>query len=247
MAYITRKQIKGVIYYYAEESERVNGKTQRKWQKYLGPLHKIIAAVEGLPATPRYAEIFELGCPAAYMKVAQEFKIIKILDSILHKRSQGLTTGFYLTLAAINRGIESVSKRSMWDWYKDTILLRVFPEVDKKALCSQRFWDNLSTISEDDIKTSWMGLIKSVLEHENIDMSSISYDATNFYSFIHSFNTHCSLAQRGKNKQGRGDLKQINYALFCTRQDQFPLYFDVYEGNRHDSKAFADENPGQYR
>lgn len=238
MAYITRKQIKGVIYYYAEESERVNGKTQRKWQKYLGPLHKIIAAVEGLPATPRYAEIFELGCPAAYMKVAQEFKIIKILDSILHKRSQGLTTGFYLTLAAINRGIESVSKRSMWDWYKDTILLRVFPEVDKKALCSQRFWDNLSTISEDDIKTSWMGLIKSVLEHENIDMSSISYDATNFYSFIHSFNTHCSLAQRGKNKQGRGDLKQINYALFCTRQDQFPLYFDVYEGNRHDSKAF---------
>ncbi len=238
MAYITRKQIKGVIYYYAEESERIDGKTQRKWQKYLGPLHKIMAAIDGLPSKPQYAEIFELGCPAAYLNVVQEFKIIKILDGILHKRSQGLSTVFYLALAAINRGIEPVSKRSMWDWYKDTILLRAFPEVDKKALCSQRFWDNLSIISEYEIKSSWMGLINSVLSHETIDMSSVSYDGTNFYSFIHSFNTHCSMAQRGKNKQGRGDLKQINYALFCTRQDQFPLYFEVYERNRHDSKAF---------
>jgi len=38
--------------------------------------------------------------------------------------------------------IQSVSKRSMWDWYKNTILLRAFPEVDKKSLSSQRFWDN---------------------------------------------------------------------------------------------------------
>jgi transposase len=49
----------------------------------------------------------------------------------------------------------------------------------------------------------------------------------------------CSIAKRGKNKQGRGDLRQINYALFCTRKDHFPLYFDVFEGNRHDSKEFG--------
>jgi len=238
MAYITRKQIKGVTYYYAEESERLDGKTRRKWQKYLGPLHKIMSALDGLPSKPQYAEIFELGSPAAYLKIVQDFKIIQNLDSTLHKRSQGLTTGFYLGLAAINRGIESVSKRSMWNWYKNTILLRAFPEVDQKSLSSQRFWDNMSTIDEHKIKPAWMNLINSVLEHEKIDISKVSYDGTNFYSFIHSFNSHCSLAQRGKNKQGRGDLKQINYALFCTRQDHFPLYFDVYEGNRHDSKAF---------
>jgi len=98
MAYITRKQIKGVTYYYAEESERIDGKTRRKWQKYLGPLHKIVAALDGLPSKPQYAEIFELGSPAAYLKIVQEFKMIKILDSTLPKRSQGLT-GFYLSLA----------------------------------------------------------------------------------------------------------------------------------------------------
>ena len=36
MAYLTRKQIKGITYYYAEESERVDWKPRRKWQKYLG-------------------------------------------------------------------------------------------------------------------------------------------------------------------------------------------------------------------
>ena len=64
MAYMTRKRIKGITYYYAEESERVDGKPRRKWQKYLGSLPKIIKAVEGTPPKPTYAEIFQLGAPA---------------------------------------------------------------------------------------------------------------------------------------------------------------------------------------
>ena len=51
MAYITKKRIKGITYYYAEESGRVDGKSKRKWQKYLGPLHRIIeTAVSGQPS-----------------------------------------------------------------------------------------------------------------------------------------------------------------------------------------------------
>ena len=239
MAYMTRKRIKGITYYYAEESERVDGKPRRKWQKYLGSLPKIIKAVEGTPPKPTYAEIFQLGAPAAYLNIAEEINMIPIIDSVIPKRNQGLSIGFYLTLAAINRGIESVSKRSMWRWFQDTILFRVFPEANKTSLSSQRFWDNMSFIKEDKILLTWMKLINSILDRENIDLSCASYDGTNFYSFIGSFNTRCSLAKRGKNKQGRSDLRQINYALFCTRKDHFPLYFDVFEGNRHDSKEFG--------
>ena len=239
MAYMTRKRIKGISYYYAEESERVNGKPRRKWQKYLGSLPKIIEAVEGTSPKPTYAEIFQLGGPSAYLNIAEEINMIPIIDSVLHKRNQGLSIGFYLTLAAINRGIEAVSKRSMWSWFHDTILFRVFPEANKTALSSQRFWDNMSSIKEDKILLTWMKLVNSILDRENIDLSCASYDGTNFYSFIGSFNARCSLAKRGKNKQGRGDLRQINYALFCTRKDHFPLYFDVFEGNRHDSKEFG--------
>jgi transposase len=165
--------------------------------------------------------------------------MIEMIDSVFPKRKQGLSVGFYLTLAAINRGIEAVSKRSMWNWFRDTILVRAFPEADKTSLSSQRFWDNMSGVTEDPIRKAWMKLVNAALEREQIDLSCASFDGTNFYSFIGSFNTRCSLAKRGKNKQGRRDLRQINYALFCTRKDHFPLYFDVFEGNRHDSKAFG--------
>jgi len=239
MAYLTRKRIKGTNYYYAEESERRGGKSRRKWQKYLGPLPKIIEALEGRPQKPKYAEIFQLGGPAAYLNIAEQINMIPIIDSVFPKRNQGLSVGFYLTLAAINRGIEAVSKRSMWNWFQDTILFRAFPEANKTSLSSQRFWDNMSAIKEDKIQIAWMKLVNSVLDRENIDLSCASYDGTNFYSFIGSFNARCSLAKRGKNKQGRRDLRQINYALFCTRKDHFPLYFDVFEGNRHDSKEFG--------
>lgn len=239
MAYMTRKRIKGITYYYAEESERIDGKPRRKWQKYLGSLPKIIEAVEGGPSKPAYAEIFQLGGPAAYLHIAEDIDMISIIDSVLPKRKQGFSIGFYLTLAAINRGIEAVSKRSMWTWFRDTILFRVFPEADKASLSSQRFWDNMSFIKEDKIPLTWMKLVDSILDRENIDLSCASYDGTNFYSFIGSFNVRCCIAKRGKNKQGRGDLRQINYALFCTRKDHFPLYFDVFEGNRHDSKEFG--------
>lgn len=239
MAYMTKKKIKGITYYYAEESVRINGRPKRKWQKYLGPLHKIIAAMEGEPNKPKYAEIFQLGAVAAYWNIVNKADIINIIDSVFPKREQGLSIGFYLILAAVNRGVEAVSKRAMWDWFQNTIFLRLFPEVDRTSLSSQRFWDNMSLIKEDKIELVWMKIVNSVLELENIDLSCISFDGTNFYTFIGSFNMHCSMAKRGKNKQGRRDLRQINYALFCTRKDHFPLYFDVFEGNRHDSKEFG--------
>jgi len=43
---------------------------------------------------------------------------------------------------------------------------------------------------------------------------------------------------RGKNKQGRCNLRQVSYALFCTSEGHLPLFYDVYEGNRNDAKEF---------
>jgi transposase len=46
------------------------------------------------------------------------------------------------------------------------------------------------------------------------------------------------VAKRGKNKQGRCNLRQVSYALFCTTDGHLPLFYDVYEGNRNDAKEF---------
>lgn len=239
MAYLTHKKIKGGTYYYAEESEWRDGKSRRKWQKYLGTVEKIITAVEGKREKPTYAEIFQLGLPAAYWHIAHTYEIEDFLDRHLPKRSQGLSNGSYLTLAGINRAIRPVSKRSLWDWFQDTVLLRVLPHVTKKSLSSQRFWDNMSMVEERALEKTWLKLIDSILKREEIDVSCVSFDGTNFYTFIGSFNLRSSLARRGRNKQKRSDLRQINYALFVTRKDHVPLFYDVYEGNRPDSKEFA--------
>jgi len=53
-----------------------------------------------------------------------------------------------------------------------------------------------------------------------------------------AFNTRCTVARRGKNKQGRGNLRQVSYGLFCSRDGQIPLFYDVYEGNCGDAREF---------
>jgi transposase len=52
------------------------------------------------------------------------------------------------------------------------------------------------------------------------------------------FNIRCEIAERGKNKQGRSNLRQVSYALFCCTDGHMPLFYDVYEGNRNDTRQF---------
>lgn len=238
MASITKKIIKGKAYYYLEHREWKDGKSHRKWQKYLGTAENILSSIEGGNNKPEYAVMFELGSVAAYWNVAEEIKLIELIDAMYPKREQGMSIGDYIQIAAVNRGIEAVSKRSIWDWFETTALVAKFPHITKQVLSSQRFWDNMDLVSETTIPKLWNSIINRVIEAFKVDLSLISYDGTNYYTFIGSFNEKNLLAQRGKNKQGRKDLRQINYALFCSREDHIPLYFDVYEGNTHDSKEF---------
>ena len=47
-----------------------------------------------------------------------------------------------------------------------------------------------------------------------------------------------NIAKRGKNTQGRANVRQVSSALFCQADTQVPLYDEVYEGHRHDPKQF---------
>lgn len=238
MAYLTKKVIKNQVYYYAEERIWKDGKSKRKWQKYLGTLDKIIQATESQSIEIEHSLVFELGGVAAYLSLAEELAIEQKIDSLYPKREQGVSIGRYLLIAAINRGLHAVSKNSLWGWFEQTILFQHWPGVKKSMLSSQRFWDNMDVIQEDQITGIWTEIIKDTIKIKQIDLSKICYDGTNYYTFISSFNARSRIPKRGKNKQGRKDLRQVNYALFCSQKDHIPLYFDVYEGSRHDSPGF---------
>ncbi len=237
MERLEAKKISGRIYYYYSKWAWVDGKCRRVWQKYLGTLENIAKAIDGGPA-PVSAEVFQWGLPIALLKECCIAAVKENTDRLCPKREQGLSVGEYITIAAINRAICPNSKRSMWEWFSRTALLRHFPQAAKEALISQRFWDHMDKIDGNKAESIWRNLLQGVAQQESIDLSKVSYDGTNFYSFIDTFNLRCEIAKRGKNKQGRNNLRQVSYALFCSEDGHVPLYYDIYEGSRNDAKQF---------
>jgi transposase len=238
MQRLEAKSIHGRTYYYLSQWGWKNGKCRRLSQKYLGKLEDLAQAVRGTGPAPEYAVVLDWGLSQALWREADRAQVVEHVNQLCPKRAQGLSTGDYLRLAAINRACEPVSKQAMWDWVSGTSLPRVWPEASAAQLTSQHFWDHMERIPPETAQAIWQQLIAAVLQREQIALSQICYDGTNFYTFIDTFNLQSQLAKRGKNKQGRSNLRQVSYALFCTTDGHLPLFYDVYEGNRNDAKQF---------
>jgi transposase len=148
-----------------------------------------------------------------------------------------LTVGATMMLAAIERGCTTSSKRKWSSWAKTTSLeymLRLnFSKVD-----SQHFWDMMDCIPEEKIPVMEEKILENVMTKYDIKSETLFFDTTNYYTFINTSNTVCDIAQRGKNKQKRNDLRQVGLALVVTRQNMIPIFHHSYEGNMNDSKVF---------
>jgi transposase len=232
------KSINGRTYYYLSLWGWKNGKCRRLSQKYLGRVEDIAQALEGTGPAPEYALVLDWGLPQALWQEAERAQVVRHVDQLCPKRTQGLSTGDYIRLAAINRACQPVSKQAMWDWVSHTALARIWPEASASLLTSQHFWDHMDRIDRQSAQAIWQQLLDAVLQREQIELSQVCYDGTNFYTFIDTFNLRCQVAKRGKNKQGRANLRQVSYALFCTTDGHLPLFYDVYDGNRNDAKEF---------
>jgi transposase len=238
MQRLEAKSINGRTYYYLSLWGWKNGKCRRLSQKYLGKLEDIARALEGAGPAPEYAVVLDWGLPQALWQEAERAQVGHHVDQLCPKRAQGLSIGDYIGLAAINRACEPVSKQGMPDWFSRTCLPRLWPEASAAQLTSQHFWDHMDLIEAKSAQSIWQQLMDGVLQREQIPLSEICYDGTNFYTFIDTFNLKCHVAKRGKNKQGRCNLRQVSYALFCTTDGHLPLFYDVYEGHRNDAKEF---------
>lgn len=238
MQRLEAKSINGHTYYYLSQWGWKNGKCRRLSQKYLGKPEDIAQAVAGTGPAPEYALVLDWGLPRALWQEAQRAQVAQHVDQLCPKRAQGLSPGDYIRLAAINRACQPVSKQAMWDWVSQTALPRLWPEASAPQLTSQHFWDHMNRIDPPTAQAIWQQLLDAVLQREQIPLSQVCYDGTNFYTFIDTFNLKCQVAKRGKNKQGRSNLRQVSYALFCTTAEHLPLFYDVYEGNRNDAKEF---------
>jgi transposase len=237
---IGKKKIKGHHYYYARECKRVDGKPRIVWQKYLGKAERIVQAIEkrAQPLPPEEVVVTKLGAVAALFDVAERLQLVSIINSHARKRSQGLSVGHYMLVAAINRCVCPKSKAKIGDWFETTPLRRLVP-AKKAQLSSKRFWDNMGHLDADAIENIEHDLAKHLVDEFEIDTRCLLFDATNFFTFIDSFNDASTLAQRGNSKEKRNNLRIIGLALMVSVDFHIPLFHDTYPGNRNDAKEFG--------
>lgn len=252
MATIIYKKKKGREYAYWVRSARVNGNPRIVEQIYLGPKDRFMAEIKAAytrdrspgPTPLKRIRTKEFGATAYLWHWAEKLGLAEIVDRHVPatpaRRRTQLSVGQYLVIAALNRAVDAKpkSKRALYgDWYKDSVLSRIW-EAKESELTSQRFWDHMDQVEVDHIERIQKDVLERLAERFELGGETILYDSTNFFTYIDSFNDRTELAQRGKNKQKRGDLRQLSLALFEDRETALPLYHQVYPGNRHDSRAF---------
>lgn len=227
-------------YYYIVKSGRVNGKPRIIWQKYLGTVDGILKmAQQNLAPAPSEVVLFEAGGVAALLQIAQKLDLVGIIDRILPKRGQGPSVGQYLLLAALNRALDPLSKNQIGEWYQTTSLKRLW-HFSPDAFSSQRFWDHMDLISPEAIGKMQDLLVQKIQAEFSLDAKTLLYDTTNFFTYVDTHNSRNQVAQRGHNKQKRGDLRQVNLALLTTREFQIPLFHAFYRGDIPDVTGFHD-------
>ena len=240
MATIIRKIKSGRPYYYAVESKRVNGKPRIVWQKYLGTIESILEMKNNSSyGNVNEVDIFEAGGVAAMLGIANQLKLVEIIDKIVPKRDQGASVGQYILLAALNRILAPCSKLQMEDWYKKSVLQRLWG-FSSNVFSSQNFWNHMDLISEEDIEKIQEAVALEIKKIFKIEPNKTLYDTTNFFTYVATGNNRNTIAKRGRNKNKRNDLRQVGLALLVTHGSQIPLYHQTYEGNRADKGLFID-------
>lgn len=238
MASLQRYTSKGQTYWRLVESKRVNGKPRLFVLAHLGTADTLYARLTQAPDQPIKSKVFSCGGVVALMQIASELNLVPIIDRHVCKRTQGISVGTYLLLAAINRCLAPCSKNRIASWYQKTSLPR-WLKIPPGALSSQRFWDHMEYVDQEAIGRIEEDVVRRLIDHFRIDPASLAFDCTNFDTCIDTA-TPSELAQRGHAKSKRTDLRVVGLALLVSRDFHIPLFSEVYPGNRHDAKSFAE-------
>jgi transposase len=242
MASIVGKKRGKATYYYLAESARVDGKPRIVSQEYLGTADELAAAMRGgglgLPDRTRHKQF---GAIAAAWGMLDDLGVAAIIDEVAGPRPAGqpLSTGTYLALAALNRLVAPCSKAAFADWWKTTAADR-FTKIPAAALDHRRFWDAMHAVTLEQLEEISRKIAVKIVQSAGVDVSSVALDMTNFATFIDTGNGKAPVAQRGKAKQKRSDLRLVGLGLLVTRDGGIPLTWHAYPGDRPDVTQFPD-------
>jgi len=249
MASLVAKKKGNQLYYYVVESARVDGKPRIVHQAYLGSAEKVAALVKDRTApVPLSATMRDFGLPGALWLAAQQTGVFSLLESLWPQPRSSPSPAHYILLAAIHRICQPGPKTEVSDWYHATVLQSLW-HFPPERFTSQAFWDVFEKIlpqewislssADDPLEQAQLRLLALWKEKQGMRRRLLAYDTTNFYTYIASTNTRNELAQRGHNKQGRHNLRQVGLSYVLDGESGVSLCHHVYPGDVADAEEFS--------
>ena len=241
MASLYKKVISGKPYCYLREMGWVDGKPKMVSERYVGTAADIEALLDAreqamLPERTRH---LDFGAVAAAWGLLAGLGVAGIIDEACGGKPPGLplSPGTYLALAALNRVADPCSKRGFADWWRTTAADR-FTKIPASALDHRRFWDAMHAVPLEALPRIEEKLALAACARSGLDTSSVALDMTNFATFTGTGNARAPVAQRGKAKQKRADLRLVGLGLVVTRDGGIPLLSHAYPGSKPDVTQF---------
>ncbi|MFZ5453035.1 MAG: IS1634 family transposase [Thermodesulfobacteriota bacterium] len=235
MAHLYKKVKKGREYFYIRETQRVYGKPTTVNQVYLGTAEKVQAILEGQDEKAR--EGFspkEFGSVFVLNEIDRNLDLAGLVDELLppKKRTKGPSLGDLFFYAALNRAIDSTSKRKLAAWYETTDILRIRP-VRLESLSSQNFWNHWNRISEADLEEIIHRFFQRVhaqlpVQKENFLLEITSYSSTS---------TAPDDAPLSGKRKGAKAPHQFWLALITERATGVPIYYQIITKAIQESKS----------
>ena len=239
MASIVGKRRGKQTYYYLVESARVGGKPRIVSQQYLGSADEVMAKLSETPAgQPIRSQHKRFGDLAAVWSTLARLDVAGIVDEVAPRYANAATSvGTYLALACAKRIVDPCSKRGFADWWATTAGPR-WVKLDRAALDHRRFWDAMDRLGQTELREIETRLGRRMVTEFGLDLTGLALDMTNFATFIDTGNERAPIAQRGKAKQKRTDLRLVGLALVITRDGGVPVISHGYPGDRPDVTQF---------
>jgi len=236
------KKIAGKTYYYLREIARVDGRPKMVSERYLGSAADIAAAIDARDAAimPERTRHLAFGDVAAVWGMLRRLDLAGIVDRLVGARrgDAGASVGTYLALATLNRVVDPCSKLAFADWWVGTAADR-FTRIPARALDHRRFWDAMHAVTTSELAEIEQRVTARMIEVFGLDTSALALDMTNFATYLDTANPHAPVAQRGKAKQKRADLRLVGLGLVVTRDGGIPLLSHTYPGNKPDVTQFT--------
>ncbi len=243
MASLYKKVVSGRPYWYLREMGWVDGKPKMISERYVGTAAEVAALLDAREErmVPERTRHLDFGAVAAAWGLLSDLGVAAIIDGETGAGPPGLPLppGAYLALAALNRVVDPCSKRGFADWWRTTAADR-FTKIPASALDHRRFWDAFHAVPLDALARIEEKLALAACARFGLDTSSVALDMTNFATFIDTGNGKAPIAQRGKAKQKRSDLRLVGLGLVVTRDGGIPLLSHAYPGSKPDVTQFPE-------